>query len=111
MTIVVDHNDVTTNSVPVYLTLKQTGKVRIGSMSRLRSLQSPAVRPGPAPSSTPSRSRQSTSNPYPQDTSTYHRKLRAILGEVDACMDAWDEAAKDAFAALQGIVNEGTEME
>ena len=80
-------------------------------MSRLRSLQSPAVRPGPAPSSTPSKSRQSTSNPYPQDTSTYHRKLRAILGEVDNCMDAWDEAAKDAFVALKGIVDEGTEME
>jgi len=26
-------------------------------------------------------------------------------------MDAWDEAAKDAFVALKGIVDEGTEME
>ena len=80
-------------------------------MSRLRSLQSPIVRNTPSPSATPPRSRQSTSNPYPQDTSTYHRKLRAILGEVDNCMDAWDEAAKDGFMALKGIVDEGTEMD
>jgi len=26
-------------------------------------------------------------------------------------MDAWDEAVKDAFVALKGIVDEGTEME
>lgn len=77
-------------------------------MSRLRSLQSPSIRNSPSPSSTPPKSRSTPSNP---DTNTYQRKLRAVINEVMGCMDGWDEAVKEGFMALKGVVDEGTEME
>jgi hypothetical protein len=83
-------------------------------MSRLRSLQSPSVR---NPTSSPSPSKQSrhpprnNATPFPQDVTTWHRKLRLLVNELRGCMDGWDEAVRDTFDELVGVVNEGTEME
>lgn len=80
-------------------------------MSRLRSLQSPSPQPSrPSPSQSSPKT-PSPSNPFPHDTTTYHRKLRALVTEIRVVMSAWDEECKDAFMAGKGAVDEGTEIE
>jgi hypothetical protein len=80
-------------------------------MSRLQSLQSSSssspsrhTRASPPPSSP-------STVPYPQDTTTYHRKLRALLNEVRSSMGVWDELVGDGWKASKGLIDEGTEIE
>ena len=49
--------------------------------------------------------------PYPQDTTTYHRKLRALLNEVRNSMGLWDELVGDGWKAAKGLIDEHTEIE
>ncbi|WVQ85636.1 hypothetical protein IAT38_007802 [Cryptococcus sp. DSM 104549] len=74
---------------------------------RLASLNTPKgarSRASPSPSPAPSLSLQTET--------TYHRRIKLVLGELRKVIKAWDEIVKqDAYSALQGCVNEMTEMD
>jgi len=78
-------------------------------MSRLASFKGPS-----APSQSPIRAQPSSvpSSPSRATESTFHRKARTLLRELDLVAQTWDELVLiDGMRAAQSLVDTRTELE
>ncbi|ORY20955.1 hypothetical protein BCR39DRAFT_74418 [Naematelia encephala] len=74
-------------------------------MSRLASLT-----PSRAPS-TPPQAVHTPSSPLKGSETTYHRKLRLVIGEIRKVVKSWDELVRDGIKVGRGCVDSATEMD